>query len=85
MSTKVVRSLTDFLRHGYDIDVECRCGHSAILNARAVHSRFSQKGWSMSLEGAAWLPSVHARFYCTSCWAAGRGKVRPKHIGPKYR
>lgn len=67
MGTRVVRSLHDFARHRADIELTCRCGHYAVLPRGPVLARFRRKGWSMSLEGAAWLPSAHAYFRCSKC------------------
>lgn len=73
MSTRVVRSISDFLRHGLDVDVECYCGHKNTLDARRVYDWFRAKGHSMHLEWAL------GRFRCTRCGSAAR------HIGPRYR
>lgn len=80
MSTRVVRSINDFLRHGMDVEVECRCGHKAVLDAHAVAARFAERGWSRSLEGACWLPSAHAHFRCSRCRRKGAA-----HVGPRGR
>lgn len=77
--------MDDFARHRMDIEVRCRCGHYAVLPRGPVLARFDRMGWSTSLEGACWLPSAHARFFCTVCRAKGRGKVRPVRIGPGQR
>lgn len=80
MSTRVVRSLADFIRHGFDVDVACECGHKATLDAHEVYRIFEAKGWSTSMEGACWLPSVQARFRCVKC-----GRVGAKQVGPRGR
>lgn len=85
MSTRVVRCLQDFVRHGYPIDVDCPNGHSNTLDARTVLAWFTDRGLSTSLYGSFLSGGPYARFYCARCLALGRGVVRPKHIGPKYR
>ena len=76
-----VLSLQDFARHRRNIALTCECGHYAVLPYRPVLARFERNRWSMSLEGAVWLKSAHAYFYCSRCHARGRGKVRPVRIG----
>lgn len=85
MAARIIRSLEDFIRHRKGIELVCRCGHRAVLEAHWVLDRFHDKHWSTSLEGAAWLTSAHARFFCSKCYAGGRGVVRPKRIGPGQR
>lgn len=85
MSTRVVRCLTDFIRHGMSIEVACRCGHVARLDPHWVCDRFATKGWSTSLTGAVWLASAHAHFFCSKCLLYRRAIVRPVRIGPGYR
>lgn len=67
------------------IEVVCRCGHRAVLEAHWVLGRFRDKGWSTSLGGGVWFADAYARFYCTRCFTRGRGVVRPKRIGPGQR
>ena len=85
MSTRVVRSMADFLRHGLDVEVECACGHRAALDADEVYRIFSKNRWYMGLNDGFSMGSPYSHFFCTRCWAAGKDKVRPKHIGPRYR
>lgn len=85
MSTRIVRSLEDFSRHRMNIEVVCRCGHRAVLETGWVLARFREKGWSTSLGGAVWFADAYARFFCSKCYARGRGVVRPARIGPGER
>lgn len=85
MSTRVVRSLEDFVRHRMGIEVVCGCGHRAVLEAGWVLAWFREKGWSTSLAGAVWFADAYARFYCLKCFTRRRGKVRPARIGPGER
>jgi hypothetical protein len=85
MSTRLVRTIGDFMRHGLDVDLECSCGHKAALDARRVFAHFKARGWYMGLHDGYGLGNPYSRFYCSVCRDAGRGKCRPKHIGPHYR
>lgn len=85
MSTRVVRSMRDFIRHGMGVEVECRCGHTDTLDATAVLRRFEAKGWYLGLNDGFSMGSPYTHFYCSKCWRCGRGKVRPVRIGPGMR
>jgi len=73
VSTRQIRSLHDFARHGRDIEIACACGHTAVLEHRAVIARFSGKGWPIG------LGSALRRFRCSRCGA------QPERIGPGER
>lgn len=73
MSTRQIRSLHDFARHGRDIELACACGHRAVLPHRAVIARFSRQGWPIG------LGSALRRFRCSKCGG------RPERIGPMGR
>lgn len=73
MSTKVVRSMKDFIRHGMEVQVTCYCGYSARLNARDVVARFQRNGWSMHVDWS------HHRFRCSVCGSTAQ------YVGPGYR
>jgi hypothetical protein len=75
----------DFLRHRMDVELECRCGHKATLDARMVSDRFDRNKWYTGLGDGYSMGAPHTHFYCTRCYARGRGKVRPTHIGPWER
>ena len=70
MGGKRIRTMSDFVRHRFDIELTCACGHRNVLSSRAVWQIFRKKGWSPTLERA---PS---RFRCTRCGG------RPVRIGP---
>jgi hypothetical protein len=72
MSTRTVKSLDDFYRHGFDIDLECKCGHTAVVR------KFMEKDWSTSLMGG-FLDSPFRHFKCSVCGS------RPTRIGPVPR
>jgi hypothetical protein len=73
VSTKVFRSLGDFMRFGIDVDVICYCGHKRAFPASVLVSWFSNKGWPMGIHAAL------RYFRCSKCGS------RPKCIGPPPR
>ncbi|QQN73187.1 hypothetical protein [Croceicoccus sp. YJ47] len=73
MSSKHFRTIHDFSRHGYDVELRCSCGHRAMLSGRAVVTRFHEMRWPIGLEGAA------ERFRCSVCGSL------PQSIGPLAR
>lgn len=85
MSTRVVRCLKDFVRHGMSVEVVCKCGHYGLLDPRWVCDRFDRKGWHTGLTGATWLDSPYMHFFCSKCFLRTRRIVRPVRIGPGYR
>lgn len=85
MAARIIRSLEDFCRHGATIELLCGCGHRAELDPHWVLGQFRARKWSTHLGGALWFADAYARFYCTRCFTRGRGKVRPKRIGPGER
>ncbi len=70
MGGKRIRTMSDFVRHRFDIELTCACGHRNVLSSRAVWQIFRKKGWSPTLERA---PD---RFRCTRCGG------RPVRMGP---
>ncbi len=73
MSTRVIRTISDFSRHRIDIDVRCYCGHAGTLAYGPVVARFIREGWPGGLDAAL------GRFRCSMCGS------RPKWIGPLPR
>ena len=73
MSTKHVRSISDFARIGKDVDVVCSCGHKATLPREMVVGRFVARNWPKG------LGSALRYFRCSRCGSSA------EHIGPKER
>ena len=73
MSTKHVRSISDFSRFRKDVDVQCSCGHKATLPFGLVVGRFVTMGWPKG------LGSALRHFRCSKCGSTAA------HIGPKER
>ena len=73
MSSKIIRTIHDFARHGYDIELRCDCGHAAVLPKRDVIMIFSRRNWPIG------LGSARRKFRCTQCGAM------PTGLGPKMR
>jgi len=68
MGAKEVRSLSDFGRYGFNIEVRCRnghCNHSGVVSSHDVCRWFFIHRWSLHLEG--FIGSPHDRFRCTKC------------------
>jgi hypothetical protein len=73
MSTRRFRSVSDFSRFRQDVELECRCGHKAVLPFGQVVARFVARGWPKGIE-MAWQ-----HFRCSRCGA------RPCRVGPMER
>ncbi|HYD23826.1 MAG TPA: hypothetical protein VEB68_03450 [Croceibacterium sp.] len=73
MSTRVFRTIHDFVRHRCDIEVTCYCGHRAVLARLEVVARFNREGWPIGLAGAA------SHFRCKACGSC------PANIAPAPR
>lgn len=73
MSSKRLDSISDFVRHGYDLRVDCRaCGKITIMSAFELRDRLHRQRKSMQLD------AVAARLRCT----CGQKDVR---VGPTGR
>lgn len=73
MSSKIIKSVSDFARFRLDVEVLCRCGHRARLSHVAVTGRFSARGWPKDLATAA------RHFRCSICGEQAAS------IGPVHR
>ena len=65
MGSRTVRTIHDFARHGYALELACGCGHRAQLAPWPVAARFHAVGWPIGLGDAA------ARFRCGACGKRG--------------
>lgn len=70
MSSKIFRTIKDFSRHRYDIEMTCYCGHKATLAVGPVGARFVSERWPVDLNLAV------RYFRCSKCGG------RPRQIGP---
>jgi hypothetical protein len=73
MGSKHFRTIHDFSRHRYDIELTCYCGHMAVLAFCPVVAKFAQEGWPITLGSAA------GYFRCSQCGSS------PRQIGPIER
>jgi hypothetical protein len=73
VSSKIIKSVSDFARFRLDVEVLCSCGHRARLSHITVTSRFSAKRWPKDLSGAA------RHFRCSLCGE------RAISVGPVHR
>lgn len=61
MGSKRFRSIRDFVRHGIALELRCRCGHGAELDARHVYRQFTARSWPVGIEVAG------SHFRCCAC------------------
>lgn len=47
MGSKRLDKIGDYVRHGFDLQVTCRCGHKAKINARDLMNRLYRQQRSM--------------------------------------
>ena len=73
MSSKRLDKISDYARHGYAINAQCReCGHAAKLDAQAISNDAVQRNLSRNVD------AVERRLKCQNC---GKRIVR---IGPAF-
>ena len=73
MSSKRLDKISDYARHGYAAEAECReCGHSAKLDAQALSDDAVRRNLSRD------IGAIERRLKCQRC---GKRKVR---IGPAF-
>jgi len=61
MSTKVFRSIHDFVRFRCNVRIQCRCGHSAVMTGMELAQLFRERRWPIGIDGAV------AHFRCRHC------------------
>jgi len=71
MGSKTFRSVDDFARHGCNIQVECRCGHTGVVCARQAANWFLIHRWPRAIE------VCQRRFRCSRCRKRGEVSFAP--------
>lgn len=73
MGSKRLDSIGDYARHGFDLQVWCKCGHKAKIDADALTQRLHKQGRSLM------MMFVEPLLRCSKC---GRKDVR---CGPIWK
>lgn len=77
MGTKKFRTLHDWVRHGYNIHLNCEhCPHTGVVEPHAACLYFRLHRWSLVIEAGALQ-----HFYCTKCGAKA-GSAQPTEKAP---
>lgn len=74
-ANKPVLDIMDVKRHGFELGVQCWCGHSATLDAEQVWRWFLCHGWDTGAHACT------KHFRCLACWRRGEKRRLPIRIG----
>lgn len=61
MGSKRLDKISDYTRHGFDLQVFCKCGHKAKINAAALANRLHEQRQSPM------MMFVEAKLRCSKC------------------
>ena len=62
MSSTRLDTISDYARHGYRLQVDCRkCGRVAKLDARAITEQCIKQGWNRD------IGQIEQRLRCSQC------------------
>lgn len=61
MGSKRLDKISDYARHGFDLQVTCKCGHKAKIDAKALTKRLHERRRSLQMI----LIAPHLR--CSKC------------------
>lgn len=65
-ANKKIIDLGDIARHGFQLGIECRCGHKGTIDVHATTRWFLCHGWSTGVHESA------RHFWCSACKRKGR-------------
>lgn len=62
MGSKRLDSLSDYLRHGYRLRIDCKgCGRGVIVDPFPILERCHKQGWPYT------MPAIERRLRCSIC------------------
>lgn len=61
MGSKRLDKISDYVRHGFDLQLSCKCGHKAKINAKALADRLHKQQRSLV------MILVAPRLKCSMC------------------